>query len=61
MAMTEQEFEDWIETEDGESEFYEYLFDHYPWAWDDKIIQMMESGDYIEQFMEHKGVTFNEA
>ena len=58
--MTEKEFNDWIETEAGQSAFYEYLFDTYPSAWDDKIIDMLESGDYVEEFMEHLEVEFND-
>jgi len=60
MAMTEQEFNEWIETEDGDSSFYEYLYDTYH-SHDDAIIRMMESGDYVEEFMDHLGVIYNEA
>ena len=58
--MTEKEFNDWIETEAGQSAFYEYLFDTYPFAWDDAILYMVESGDYVEEFMEHLEVEFND-
>ena len=60
MTMTEQEFNEWIETEDGDSSFYEYLYDAYPSSSDDGIINMMESGLYVEEFMDHLGVICDE-
>ena len=59
MSMTEEQFEDYINTQEGESHFYEYLYDSYH-SHDEKIIWMMESGDYVEEFMEHLGVIYNE-
>ena len=60
MSMTEQQFNEWIDTEAGDSAFYEYLYDQHPEWWDDKIIYAMESGDYVEEFMEQLGVIFDE-
>ena len=59
--MTEEQFNEYIETQDGESHFYEYLYDNYPSSSDDGIINMMESGNYVEEFMEHLGVIFDES
>ena len=50
--MTEKEFNDWIDTEDGQSAFYEFLYHHYNMG-DEACIRALESGDYIESFMEH--------
>ena len=59
MSMTEEQFEDYINSEAGESHFYEYLYDNYH-AHDERIIWMMESGDYVEEFMDYLGVIYNE-
>ena len=61
MSMTEEQFEDYINSEAGESHFYEYLYDNYPTGNDEKIIWMIESGNYVEEFMDHLGVIYNEA
>ena len=55
--MTLDEFEDYINTDAGESHFYEYLSSEYPSSSDDSIIWMMDSGNYVDGFMDHLGVT----
>lgn len=56
MSMTEDQFNAWIETEDGESAFYEYLFEEYPEMNKHQLIDAVECGDYVEEFMDHLGV-----
>ena len=56
--MTEEEFEDYIQTADGESHFYEWLYDYNPSLGKHGIIAAMENGDYIESFMDHLGVQY---
>lgn len=55
--MTLDEFEAYMETNDGESHFYEWLYDNDPSLGKHGIIAAMENGDYIESFMDHLGVT----
>jgi len=47
--MTDKEFKAWLDTEEGKDAFYEYL-----------SIDMTESGDYVESFMEHLEVEIDE-
>ena len=56
--MTEQEFEEYIETADGESHYYEWLYDNYPSLGKHGIIKAMEDGYLIESFMDHLGVQY---
>ena len=58
--MTEEQFEVYITSEEGDCHFYEYLYDTYH-CHDEAIISMMESGDYVEEFMDHLEVIRNEA
>ena len=52
MSMTQQQFDEWIETEDGQSSFYEWLYDNFPEMNKHQLFDAMESGDYVESFME---------
>ena len=56
--MTEAQFEDYIQTSDGEAHYYEFLYDYDPSMGKHNIIAAMENGDYIESFMEHLGVDY---
>ena len=56
--MTEQEFEKYIETADGESHYYEWLYDNDPSLGKHGIIKAMENGYLIESFMDHLGVQY---
>jgi len=56
--MTEQEFEEYIETADGESHYYEWLYDNDPSLGKHGIIKAMEDGYLIESFMDHLGVQY---
>ena len=52
MSMTQQQFDEWINTNDGQTTFFEWIFDNHPEMHKDQMIDAMESGDYIESFME---------
>jgi hypothetical protein len=54
--MTEAEFDEYIQTADGESHYYEWLYDEDPSLGKHSIIKAMEDGYLIEDFMEHLGV-----
>ena len=56
--MTEQEFEEYIETADGESHYYKWLYDNDPSLGKHGIIKAMEDGYLIESFMDHLGVQY---
>lgn len=55
--MTAAEFEEYIETEDGQLHYYEWLYDNFPELGKHGLFAAMENGDYIESFMEDIGVT----
>ena len=55
--MTEQEFEAWMETEEGGLSFYEWLYDTYPEKGKHGLFAAYESGDYVEYYAEYLGVT----
>lgn len=57
MSMTQEQFDEYIETNDGQDHFYEFLYDYDPSLGKHGIIAAMENGDYIESFMDHLGVT----
>ena len=57
MSMTEEQFDEYIETNDGQDHFYEWLYDNFPEKGKHGLFAAMESGDYVEDFMEHLGVT----
>lgn len=54
--MTLAEFEDYIETNDGQDHYYEWLYDNFPELGKHGLFAAMENGDHIEGFMEHMGV-----
>lgn len=54
--MTPDEFDAYMETNDGNDHFYEWLFDNYPELGKDGLFAACENGDHIEGFMEHMGV-----
>ena len=56
--MTEQEFEEYIQTNDGESHFYEWLYDTCPELNKHQLMAAVEDGLYIESFMDHLGVDY---
>lgn len=55
--MTNEEFEEYIETEDGQLHYYEWLYDNFPGLGKHGLFAAQENGDHIEGFMEHLGVT----
>lgn len=57
--MTEKEFNDWIDTDDGKSAFYGFLYHHYSMG-DEACICALDIGDYIESLMEHLEVEIDE-
>ena len=54
--MTELEFEEYIQTADGDAHYYEFLYDEDPSLGKHGIIRAMEDGYLIEEFMDHLGV-----
>jgi hypothetical protein len=54
--MTVDEFDEWIETTDGQDEYYEWLYDNYPELNKGGLFSAHENGYDIEGFMDHKGV-----
>ena len=52
MTMTQEQFDEWMETEDGQSSFYEWLYDNFPEMNKHQLFDAMENGDYIEMFEE---------
>ena len=54
--MTLEEFEEYIQTEDGESHYYEWLYDNFPELGKHGLFSAMENGYCIESFMEEIGV-----
>lgn len=54
--MNIDEFDAWIETDDGQLEYYEWLYDNFPELGKHGLFAAQENGDYIEDFMDHKGV-----
>ena len=57
MSMTTDQFDEWIETEDGSLEYYEWLFDKCPELGKHGLYSAHENGYMIEEFMDYKGVT----
>ena len=57
--MTEQEFNDWMDTEEGGLAFYEWLYETYPEKGKHALFAAYESGDYVEYYAESLGV-YNE-
>lgn len=54
--MTELEFDEYMDTEDGSLEYYEWLYDKFPELGKHGLFAAHEDGLYIESFMEYKGV-----
>ena len=54
--MTELEFDEYMDTEDGSREYYEWLYDKFPELGKHGLFAAHEDGLYIESFMEYKGV-----
>ena len=57
--MTEEEFDDYIQTEEGERHYYEFLFDYCPELGRYGIENAVDNGLYIESFMDHLGVEYD--
>jgi len=55
--MTAAEFDAYMQTNDGNDHFYEWLYDNYPELSKNALFACMENGVHIEGFMEHMGVT----
>ena len=52
MSMTQEQFDKWIETDDGQTTFYEWLYDNFPEMNKHQLFAAYESGDYVEMFEE---------
>lgn len=57
MSMTLEQFDEWFDTEDGQMQFYEYLYDQYPEMGKHQLMDAVESGDYVEEFADSLEVT----
>ena len=57
MSMTEEQFNEWFDTDDGQTTYYEWLYDNFPELGKHGLFNAMENGDYLESFMEYMGVT----
>lgn len=55
--MTAAEFDAYMDTNDGQTHFYEWLYDKFPELGKHALFDAWENGDHIEGFMEHLGVT----
>lgn len=54
--MTESEFDEYIQTNDGQDEYYEWLYDNHPDLGKHGLFSAQENSYDIESFMEYKGV-----
>lgn len=53
MSMTTEEFNNWMESGDGDDALYEYLYDVYPSLGKHGLFAAWESGDYVEEFLDY--------
>lgn len=58
MSMTQEQFDEWIETQDGQDEYYDWLFDTCPELGKHGLFEAHENCYMIEDFMFSKGVEF---
>ena len=54
--MTELEFDEYMDTEDGSREYYEWLYDKFPELGKHGLFAAHENCYMIEDFMDYKGV-----
>lgn len=55
--MTLDEFDAYMDTSDGQTHFYEWLYDNFPELGKQGLFSAMENGDHIDGFMDYMGVS----
>ena len=57
--MSEIEFDEYIETQDGQDEYYDWLFNNHPDLGKHGLFAAHENGYDMESFMDYKGVIYD--
>jgi len=57
--MSELEFDEYIETQDGQDDYYDWLFDKFPELGKHGLFAAHENCYMIEDFMDYKGVQYD--
>ena len=57
MNMTREQFDEYFESNEGQDDYYDWLVDEFPELSKHGLFAAQENCNYVESFMEYKGVT----